>query len=103
MLDIDISKVKGDLPDDVFDRIDWDRLSWCAREAILVQKHPARTAVFDSARYPVEGRPVFDMEIAPFDVEGWTLLRYQGQPLLRLHVSRLMPGAPLEMGPVVEL
>ena len=102
MIDIDINKVKGELPDDVFENIVWDRLWWCAREAILVQHHEARTAVFDSARYGPSG-PIFDMEIQPFDEEGWTLLAFQGQPLLRLHVSRLMPGAPLEMPPPVEL
>jgi hypothetical protein len=97
VIDIDILKVKGELPDDVFDNIDWNRLTWCAREAILVQKHEARTAVFDSARYGPNG-PILDLDLSPFDAEGWTLLRFQGQPLLRLHVSRLMPGAPLEMG-----
>ncbi len=102
MIDIDTSKLKGDLPDDVFENIDWDRLSWCAREAILIQGHEARTKVFDAARYGPSG-PIFDMDILPFDEEGWTLLRYQGQPLLRLHVSRLMPGAPLEMSPIEEL
>ena len=101
MIDIDISKVKGDLPDDVFDAIDWGRLPWCAREAILAQHHETRTAIFDSAR-PGPTGPIFDMEILPF-FEGWTFLRFQGQLLLRLHVSRLMPGVPLEMPPAVEL
>ncbi len=96
MIDVDINKVKGELPDEVFDAIVWDQLGRVAREAILVQKHEARTAVFDSARYGPNG-PIFDMEIRPFDDQGWTLLIFQGQPLLRLHVSRLMPGAPLEM------
>ena len=101
MIDIDINKVKGDLPDDVFDAIDWNRLSFCAREAILAQHHEARTKVFDSAR-PGPNGPILDLEVAPFDAEGWTLLVFQGQPLLRLHVSRLMPGAPLEMPPPVK-
>ena len=100
MIDIDISKVKGDLPDDVFSNIVWERLWWCAREAILVQKHEARTKVFDTARIGPKG-PILDLDIAPFDAEGWTLLVFQGQPLLRLHVSRLMPGAPLEMDPIM--
>lgn len=96
MIDVDIQEVKGELPDDVFDAIDWDQLGRCAREAILVQHHEARTAVFNSAR-PGPNGPIHDLEIQPFDEEGWTLLAFQGQPLLRLHVSRLMPGAPLDM------
>lgn len=95
MIHIDKQAVKGELPDDVFDAIDWGRLGWCAREVVNMQKHDTRKKMYEAFQQGEDG-PIMDFDLSPFDVEGWTLIRFQGQPLLRLHVSRLMPGAPLE-------
>jgi len=48
IIEIDRDAMRGDLPDAVFRTIEWERLAWFTREAILAQNHNIRKDILDS-------------------------------------------------------
>ena len=96
LIEIDPEGVRGELPDVIFDVVDWDRLHWYVQEALLAQKHEVRKLVMDAGT-PGERGLRIDIAVKPFDAEGFTLVSVAGQPILRLHVTRLLLGSPLRL------
>lgn len=97
MVDFDRQAVKGDLPDDVFTLIDWDRLHWYCQEAVLGQPAESRSAILSTEETGEKGGALVDVKLKPFTADGTLWVYWQGQPLLKLHVSRLMPWNPMAL------
>lgn len=94
-MNIDLQAVKGELDDDVFRWIDWDRLSRYCQEAVLAQTAEARTAILSTEETGERGGALVDVKLKPFTADGTLWVYWKGQPLLKLHVSRLMPWNPM--------
>jgi hypothetical protein len=90
------AQVQGALPDEIFEQIEWWRLTWWTRAAIRLDLN-TEWAVDQSQVLEEDGRLRAPFQLSPFDEEGYTLLKPAGfaDPIARLHYSRLMPGAPL--------
>jgi hypothetical protein len=89
LVEIDPDEVRGELPDDLFERVDWSRLHGFIQNAILGQKHDVRSALFDMGSPGRRGLRV-DVSLSPFDADGYTVVKVAGVPILRLHVSNLL-------------
>ena len=90
MIEIDREAVRGELPDVVFDAVEWERFAWLTAAAIEKQESGVREDVkehFAEIRF----------EVSPFDEKWMTVIRMNGLPLLHLHVSSLLKFAPLEL------
>ena len=83
-----IAYVRGDLPDEIVDYLDWDRLAAYAKEAVLGQHHETRTPLLEDG--------IVRFHATPFDEEGFTTVSVAGEHLVRVHFTRLFPG-PLEL------
>lgn len=102
-MDIDRDAVRGELPGWLFSLIEWWRLDWHLRDAVLVQDHEPRKLMMEASGEQSDHGPVVDVALRPFDADGFLWVDFQGQPLLKLHWTRLMPGAPLRLDEMGEI
>ena len=88
--------VRGELDQDTFDRIEWWRLTaYCRR---VMNNYLPVDVEWNLHQDAVDGR--LNLNLDPFTADGWLTVRWGDAPLTVLHVSLLMPGAPLDIAPI---
>lgn len=79
----------GPLPEYYRDRLDFDRLHGFVERALLGQSPAIRNPLLEYARD-------HELEVTPFDADGFLVVSIQGAQVLRLHWTRLMTGASMD-------
>lgn len=80
-------EISGPLPPEYADRLDWSRLHGFVEAALMGQPSHIRNDLLAYAR-------THELGLSPFDDDGFLTVSIQGTRVLRLHWTRLMPGAP---------
>lgn len=95
LTDEDRAAVRGSLDAETFGRIEWWRLTSYTRRVMAYLPIDVEWNLALEAR---DGR--LDLNLDPFTEDGWTTIRWADAPLAVLHVSLLLPGAPLDIEPI---
>lgn len=79
-------EITGPLPAEFADRLDWSRLHGFVEAALMNQPPQIRNPLLEIARNE-------ELDLHPFDGDGFLTVSIRGTRVLRLHWTRLMPGA----------